>query len=125
MLGCTIFIYNYVKKAFFCESISRGNAFFTPEWGAVESVRVARDADGHPVREHMLAYFVLAAPAEGIPHPNNGTVEAVSSAHAVGNRFASGHMLARDVRTGRSWRLNWQRANALPVPARPALSYYT
>lgn len=100
MLECTIFIYNYVKKAFFCESISRGNAFLYPNGGAVESVRVARDADGHPVRERMLAYFVLAAPAEGIPHPNNGTAEAVSSARAAGNRFASNRVLTQDVCTG-------------------------
>ena len=99
--------------------------FLHPNGGAVESVRVARDADGHPVRERMLVYFVLAAPAEGIPHPNNGTAEAVSSARAAGNRFASRQMLVQDVRTGRSWRLNWQKTNALPAPARPALSYYT
>ena len=92
----------------------------------MESVRVARDADGHPVRERMLAYFVLAAPAEGIPHPNNGTAEAVSSARAAGNRFASGHMLAQDVRTGQSWRLNWQRVNVSPpAPPRAFLLYIT
>ena len=74
--------------------------FLHPNGGAVEFVRVTRDADGHPVRERMLAYFVLAAPAEGIPHPNNGTAEAVSSARAAGNRFVRGHMLAQAVRTG-------------------------
>lgn len=74
--------------------------FLHPNGGAVEFVRVARDADGHPVRERMLAYFVLAAPAEGIPHPNDGTAKAVSSARGAGNRFVSNRMLAQDVRTG-------------------------
>ena len=90
-----------MSRRHFSAKAFRGEMLFLhPNGGAVEFVRVTRDADGHPVRERMLAYFVLAAPAEGIPHPNNGTAEAVSSARAAGNRFVRGHMLAQAVRTG-------------------------
>ena len=49
-------------------------------------------------------------------HPNDGNVKSASFARTVGSYFASRHILAQDVRTGRSWRLNWQSAKALPPP---------
>ena len=45
----------------------------------------------------MLAHSVLAAPAEGIPHPIDEAVKLVSPARAAGNRFVRECMLSRSL----------------------------
>ena len=54
--GLTVFYpYNYVRKAFFCEGISRGNAFLYPIDGVMEPASSARGAGGQLVRRYMLS----------------------------------------------------------------------
>ena len=78
-----LFLSITMSRRHFSAKAFRGEMLFLhPNGGAVESVRVARDADGHPVRERMLAHSVLATlffrvraffyfPPAGIIFPRN------------------------------------------------------